>query len=57
MTGSGGSGGGWGIGAGSGSGVGFAVGLWLGALRRWSRTPAAPAVSHTLADLLGWWLR
>ena len=35
----------------------LAVGLWLGALRRWARTPAAPAVSHTLADLLGWWLR
>ena len=35
----------------------LAVGLWLGALRRWARTPVAPAVSHTLADLLGWWLR
>ena len=35
----------------------LAVGLWLGALRRWARTPTAPAVSHTLADLLGWWLR
>lgn len=35
----------------------LAVGLWLGALRRWARTPAAPALSHTLADLLGWWLR
>lgn len=35
----------------------LAVGLWLGALRRWARTPVTPALGHTLADLLGWWLR
>ena len=35
----------------------LAVGLWLGALRKASGTPAAPALTHTLADLAGWWLR
>jgi Type II CAAX prenyl endopeptidase Rce1-like len=35
----------------------FAVGLWLGALRRTTGTWTAPAISHTLADLAAWWLR
>ena len=35
----------------------LAVGLWLGALRKASGTAVTPAISHTLADLLGWWLR
>jgi membrane protease YdiL (CAAX protease family) len=34
----------------------FAVGLWLGALRAYSGTPAAPALAHILADWAAWWL-
>ena len=34
----------------------LAVGVWLGGLRIISRTVAAPAVAHTLADLAAWWL-
>jgi membrane protease YdiL (CAAX protease family) len=33
------------------------VGVVLGELRRVSGTPAAPAVTHVGADLLGWFLR
>jgi membrane protease YdiL (CAAX protease family) len=35
----------------------LAVGVLLGELRRLSGTPAAPAVSHVLADLAAWFLR
>ncbi|HEY2004537.1 MAG TPA: CPBP family glutamic-type intramembrane protease [Candidatus Saccharimonadia bacterium] len=35
----------------------LAVGLWLGSLRAISKTWAAAAIAHTLADLLAWWLR
>lgn len=35
----------------------LAVGLWLGSLRLIASTWTAPAVAHTLADLLAWWLR
>jgi membrane protease YdiL (CAAX protease family) len=34
----------------------FAVGVWLGALRRVTGTVAAPAVTHVLADWAAWWL-
>jgi membrane protease YdiL (CAAX protease family) len=34
----------------------LAVGVWLGALRQISGTWTAPAIAHTLADLLAWWL-
>jgi membrane protease YdiL (CAAX protease family) len=35
----------------------FAVGLWLGALRAIAGSPLAPGITHTVADLAGWWLR
>lgn len=35
----------------------LAVGLVLGGLRQQSGTPAAPAVTHVGADLIGWFLR
>lgn len=35
----------------------LAVGLVLGGLRQQSGTPAAPAVTHVGADLVGWFLR
>ena len=35
----------------------FAVGLVLGGLRHATGTPAAPAVTHVLADVAGWFLR
>ncbi len=35
----------------------LAVGLVLGGLRQSSGTPAAPAVTHVGADLVGWFLR
>lgn len=35
----------------------FAVGLALGALRLVAGTWTAPAIAHSLADLLAWWLR
>lgn len=34
----------------------FAVGLWLGMLRVISGTWVAPALAHTVADSLSWWL-
>jgi membrane protease YdiL (CAAX protease family) len=34
----------------------FTVGIWLGSLRSISGAWLAPAISHTLADLAGWWL-
>ena len=34
----------------------LAVGLWLGGLRLWTNTAAAPAIAHALADLTAWWL-
>jgi hypothetical protein len=35
----------------------LAVGLWLGALRQAAGDWTAPAITHVLADLAGWWLR
>ena len=35
----------------------LAVGVWLGALRRYAGSPTAPLVAHVAADLAGWWLR
>ena len=35
----------------------LAVGVVLGVLRVVSGSVAAPAITHTLADLAGWWLR
>jgi membrane protease YdiL (CAAX protease family) len=35
----------------------LAVGLFLGVLRTVAGSVTAPAVTHTLADLAGWWLR
>ncbi len=35
----------------------LAVGLWLGSLRAVTNTWTAPAMAHTIADLLAWWLR
>lgn len=35
----------------------LAVGLVLGGLRQSTGTPAAPAVTHVLADVAGWFLR
>jgi len=35
----------------------LAVGLVLGGLRQATGTPAAPAVTHVGADLVGWFLR
>lgn len=35
----------------------LAVGVALGVLRVVSGSVAAPAITHTLADLAGWWLR
>jgi membrane protease YdiL (CAAX protease family) len=34
----------------------FTVGVWLGALRAVSGSWVAPGISHTLADLAGWWI-
>jgi membrane protease YdiL (CAAX protease family) len=34
----------------------LAVGVWLGALRLVARSWTAPAVAHTSADLVSWWL-
>jgi membrane protease YdiL (CAAX protease family) len=34
----------------------LAVGLWLGALRQAAGGWTAPAITHVLADLAGWWL-
>jgi membrane protease YdiL (CAAX protease family) len=34
----------------------LAVGMWLGALRMYTGTVAAPATAHALADLAGGWL-
>ena len=35
----------------------LAVGVVLGLLRSWSGTAAAPAVTHVVADLVGWFVR
>jgi membrane protease YdiL (CAAX protease family) len=35
----------------------LAVGVFLGALRAMAGSVSAPALTHTLADLAGWWLR
>jgi membrane protease YdiL (CAAX protease family) len=35
----------------------LAVGVWLGALRRYAGSPTAPLVAHVAADLASWWLR
>jgi membrane protease YdiL (CAAX protease family) len=35
----------------------LAVGVFLGALRAVTGSVTAPAITHTLADLAGWWLR
>ncbi|MCW2500983.1 MAG: family intrarane metalloprotease [Frankiales bacterium] len=35
----------------------LAVGIVLGGLRQGTGTPAAPAVTHVLADYVGWFLR
>jgi membrane protease YdiL (CAAX protease family) len=34
----------------------FTIGIWLGVLRAISGSWVAPGISHTLADLAGWWL-
>jgi membrane protease YdiL (CAAX protease family) len=36
--------------------IDLAVGVWLGGLRLLTGGPAAPAVTHVLADLASWWL-
>lgn len=35
----------------------LAVGIWLGALRRYAGGWGAPGVGHVLADLASWWLK
>jgi membrane protease YdiL (CAAX protease family) len=35
----------------------LAVGVFLGVLRERTGSVVAPALTHTVADLLGWWLR